>query len=290
MNLVPLNELRSKVEKAIAKRQSETTPFFPFADRRNKNLPFPFFVHEGELTLLAGETGCGKSLLMAQIALHLALKGMYVAVLSLDNGPEKTCERWVHQAIFRKDHPVCTSEEIDKAFQDILKANVCTTSGILPLETIHKMVREAAEQGKGKPTVVFIDSAVYFEDVDNDESYKVAFLGLKRLARELGIHICIVHGMHGLNKEVPHNDLLDVADPDLIYNGADLFCDNIIMLVKNKDKELERNIGKPYNDAIPDHLVKLCKQEIGSEFYIPLWFDETSLSFCTTPDRIPPAL
>ena len=61
--------------------------------------PIDFEFRPGELTVLAGENGSGKSLLLGQIGLHLISCGASLYIASFEMAPVRTIERMLSQTV-----------------------------------------------------------------------------------------------------------------------------------------------------------------------------------------------
>lgn len=66
---------------------------------------FPFKIRQGEMTLVLGKSGKGKTTLLSYITLHLMAQGAKVVVASMEMAPDQTLENYLRQLLGVKKLP-----------------------------------------------------------------------------------------------------------------------------------------------------------------------------------------
>lgn len=79
--------------------------------------PIDFEFRPGELTVLAGENGSGKSLLLGQIGLHLISCGASLYIASFEMAPVRTIERMLMQTVCSTDKRMIEEPDVDLFFK-----------------------------------------------------------------------------------------------------------------------------------------------------------------------------
>lgn len=92
--------------------------------------PIDFEFRPGELTVLAGENGSGKSLLLGQIGLHLISCGASLYIASFEMAPVRTIERMLMQTVCSQNKRKIEAPDVDLFFDNLpQKCGFATCSG-----------------------------------------------------------------------------------------------------------------------------------------------------------------
>jgi twinkle protein len=96
------------------------------------------------------------------------------------------------------------------------------------------------------------------------------------IARDTGMHVHLVHHMKKLEREADIPDKSDVKGTGAIADQVD----NMLLVWRNKKKEVEQQAGKMVAQDEPDARLICCKQRNGEwEGRFALWFDPDSQQF-----------
>jgi twinkle protein len=250
-----------------------------------------FYFRPGEMSVYAGQNGHGKSLVTAQIALHLMDQGEKVCIASFEMKPIQTIRLLSRMFIgmnpfsqeFQNDDGYT---ELDKLFDKFGKWSdkrlwIYDQLGTTNPETVIGMARYCAKELGVKH--IFIDSLMKVVGDEDDMNGQKRFVGeLFALAKDLQVHI---HLIHHLRKPKDENQLPDKHDSKGSGSITDQ-PDNIFMVWRNKAKEEDSRtagkFGKKQDEA--DSLL-LCRKQRhyeGSgdgEPTIGLWLDKDSGQF-----------
>ncbi len=242
-----------------------------------------FQVRPGELTIVAGQSGHGKSLLTGQLALEFAKKKEASCIMSFEMTPARTIDRMLSQ---------CVGKSAD------------TDTAMKALQIIGKHIYVLNKVGSVSPTFVYgaiIDACKKFGCkhifVDNlmkccDEFGDAGMNGTKRfvatlceLAKAFKCHIWLVHHVRKSERETDVVDKYSIRGAAVVTDQAD----NIFILQRNsvKEKQFEQKGFDVKTDADePDMTLTIAKQRNGSwQGRIPLWYDKTHMSICPSPTR-----
>ncbi len=242
-----------------------------------------FQVRSGELTIVAGQSGHGKSLLTGQLALEFAKKNEPSCIMSFEMTPARTIDRMLSQCVGK-------SADADVA----MKA----------LDIIGKHIYVLNKVGSVSPAFVYgavIDACKKFECkhvfVDNlmkccDEFGDAGMNGTKRfvatlceLAKALKCHIWLVHHVRKSEKETDKVDKYSIRGAAVVTDQAD----NIFILQRNAAKERqfeEKGFDRKTDNDEPDLTLTIAKQRNGSwQGRIPLWYDKEHMGICPSPER-----
>lgn len=294
--VVPASQLMDDVVKLIKEEQENPVPFFPFVQQEGENIgqPYPFFVRKGEVTLLAGASGSGKSVLMSQLALHLSQNGVKVGIVPFNTGFDLTFARMITQCQKKNgDQPLSELENKD-AFENVLFLKDFNKQTLGAVEDFVKSVKKASSPDQ--KVVVFVDSLVHLTNNGTEGEYHKVILELMWMAHKMDVHFCLLSNMDyrackqdGLTSS--SLSLYQAASPDYIKHSdiSCAVCSNVITIAKNSKKNYTRDARLDVDDSEPDLLLFLSKQRCGAwNGYIRLWFNEETLCFSTN-NSIPPA-
>ena len=248
----------------------------------------------GELTIVAGASGHGKSALTGQIALDLADQKRKVCIISLEMTPARTLWRMARNMFgyrvcgrmpsHKKEAADCTDkflETIDK--QIFLLDKVGSATPVQVFGTIVKAVNEFGVRH------VIIDNLMRvcpeYGDKAN-ESQKDFIQNLIALTKRLNIHTWLVHHVRkGMNEDEEINKY-SIRGAAAITDNAD----NILLFQRNLKKEKKREPDGHYEDSVdqnePDNVLVVDKQRNGEwQGRIPLWYSAEFMRFYPSYER-----
>lgn len=240
----------------------------------------------GEVTIWGGPNGSGKSLVTGQVALSLCAQGEKTCIASFEMKPTKTLDRMGRQFTHFPLFDVAMSDPAIKAntlqqyaeFRDWTDTRlwIYDQQGTVQWRQVCAVARYCArELGI---THVFIDSLMKCVAGEDDYNGQKAFVDeICSIARDENIH---VHLIHHIKK--PANDSQKPTKYDLKGSGAITDqVDNVIAVWRDKEKERDRQTGKPLQETRPDSLLIVDKQRNGEgwEGYIGLWYHRESQQF-----------
>ncbi len=221
----------------------------------------------GEVSVFAGYSGHGKSLLHGQVQLALIAQQQKVCVASLEMPPIATLRRMARQAM-GSGFP--TNVRIDAFFESMDGLlYVYDQQDTVPWKRMVALARYcAAELGIQH---MVIDSLMKCGiGVDDYTTQKIFVDQLCAVAKDTGLHVhLIAHGRKGAT-EAAQMDKFDIKGASEITDQAD----NVFTLWRNKKKEEALQSGKADNPAEPDAILNVVKQRHGEyEGKFKLWFN-----------------
>jgi len=269
-----IKDTESYVEEVIDYFFNEQTSGYP--------LPFSkmeeeFRIREGELTIVQGISGHGKSMWLNQVILYLT-KVTKCLIASFEMRPAITLTRMIVQSGNQKP-----TEKYIKEFctEKKNKLFIYDQEGVTESEDIYSCLVWAKEVHS--IDVFVIDSLMKISDVNEDdyESQKKFVDTLAVLCRDLKIHIFLVCHTRKVN-EYEKPDAEKIMGSSHIRNLAD----NVICIYRNRSKEVEIREGKDKDDLhyVPDAFMIVQKQRnYPSEPELNLWFNELQLRYREKP-------
>lgn len=239
----------------------------------------------GELSIWAGVNGHGKSALLSQVMLDLAVKQQVSScIASMEMRPIATLARMARQA---------TSEESPgprsvRAFHDKLTDLMWLydQQGTVRHDRMLAVVRYCREELRIQHFV--IDSLMKCGINGDDYNAQKRFVdSLSTYARDSGLHIHLVCHSRKKDSEDRPMDKFDIKGASEITDMAD----NVFTLWRNKAKEAkaERGDDDESSRADPDAVMMCDKQRHGEwEGRIALWFNKTAMQYVSknTPQTI----
>lgn len=271
----------------LGKQSTEIKSLLPW----EKTHPL-FQFRPGEVTLWAGVNGHGKSLVTGMASMSLCTQGEKVCIASFEMKPRKTLERMARQ--WSGEAPSgewMENAEVIESFRDLYSQFkewskdlwLYDQQGTVDSDLLIGVVRYAATELK--VTHFVIDSLMKCVQGEDDYNGQKSFLDrLTSLARDLNIHIHLVHHIRKLENEGKTPDKTDVKGSGSITDQVD----NVLMVWRNKPKEKDIAAGKKTAFDDPDALLICDKQRNGEwEGRIALWYDKASQQFVASPGAVP---
>lgn len=192
----------------------------------------------GELTVVSGEPGIGKSTLCDQAALNIAKCGFHVAVYSWEMPAKQILRRWINLESGLRAHAMKSGRITNEQFatEFIPSAKYFSQLPISILDDASMSMQQLgydmlARRRRNQLDVAIIDYIGQIVDVETDRNEREMrqTTELKRWARKLGIHVLAIHTMpkEGVKEKVPGTAHL--SGPIQNVNNAD----NLIFLVEH---------------------------------------------------------
>ncbi len=247
---------------------------------------------KGELTVVAGASGHGKSAFMGQIALDLASQGKKVCILSLEMTPARTLYRMARQ---QEGLAVCgripqyaegAADRVEMFLKEISRF-VCLLDKVgsaTPKQVFGAIVQAVTKFGCSH---VIIDNLMRvcpeYGDSAN-EAQKNFVQNLIALAKRLDIHVWLVHHVRKGSNETDEINKYSIRGAAAITDNAD----NILLLSRNlsKEKKIEAKFSYEVDAAEGDSILVVDKQRNGDwQGRLAFWFDRRTYRFCPNVNR-----
>jgi len=259
-----------------------------FLGEKSESIEF----RKGELTVVAGASGHGKSALMGQIALDLASQGRKVCILSLEMPPARTLYRMGRQ---QEGLAVCGRipqyrETATDTLEDFLKQIapyiflLDRVGSATPKQVFGAMVQAVTKFGCEH---IIIDNLMRvcpeYGDKAN-EAQKDFIQNLIELAKRFDVHVWLVHHVRKGQSETEEINKYSIRGAAAITDNAD----NVILLCRNlaKEKKLENEYRRDVDESEGDSVLIVDKQRNGDwQGRIQLWFDKQTYQLCPTCER-----
>jgi twinkle protein len=247
-----------------------------------------FRFRPAELTVWAGANGTGKSLLTSQIAIELSAQGEPCCLASFEMSGAMTSFRLMKQVI---GSPSDTDELRNALYALRGRIYLFDQQRRVTYDEMYKLAYYCAKKLKVKH--LFIDSLMMCVDGTDDYNGQKDFVyQLTQIAQHLEIHIhLIAHMRKGSINARSGEEQDNIAGTGAITDLAF----NVFTVIQNREKKAARLIND--EDKLRelqneyDILLKLTKHRNGQMLgAIPLWYCPEYLSYCDSPDRIPPSL
>jgi twinkle protein len=246
-----------------------------------------FEFRDGEVTVLAGPNGHGKSAFSSQVVLNLCVQNQRTCIASLEMAPERTMQRMVKQA-----HGTAYPDE--KYIREMSawtdeKLWLYAQTGSVTAKRMLAVIRYAIDKFGIK--IFVVDNLTKCGIADDDLAGQKSFIdAVTAIAKDTDTHIIIIAHIRksGSDYDLPSkNDIRgSAAITDLV--------DNVFLIYRNKRKEDIRNgklrvkdedYTRSQNEA--DTFVSIEKQRNGAwEDRIGFWYDIQSMQYMTSPDRM----
>lgn len=260
--------------------------FFPAPDAP-KELETPWakvgdrlHFRSSEVTIWAGYSGHGKSLVLNQIAAHGLASGERFCIASMEMPPARTLWRMVRQ-LTGMDRP--SADYVQHCMHWLAdKLWLFDLVGTAKIDRMLEVFFYAARRYQIRHFVV--DSLAKCGLAEDDYNGQKAIVErLVDFAHQHGVHVHLVsHARKGANEDAPPGKM-DVKGTGAITD----MVDNVITVWRNKAKEAKRNAADAEGIAIdpatedkPDAALILSKQRhTGWEGEIWLWFEPASMQY-----------
>jgi len=227
----------------------------------------------GEVTLWGGMNGHGKSLVLGQIGLSLAVQRRRVCIASMEMRPAMTLARICRQSFGANQPDIGFIHEFHRATDGLLY--LYDQQGSVKAAKILAVIRYCADRLKMDHFV--IDSLMKLGIGEDDYNGQKAIVdSLTVVARDFGIHIHLVAHSRKARDEFAAPGKMDVKGTGTITDQVD----NVVTVWRNKVKEREIQDGKNDRSSEPDALLICDKQRNGEwEGKVALWFDPRSFQY-----------
>lgn len=246
-----------------------------------------FAIRPGEVTLWAGVNGHGKSLVTGLMAVSQLVQSEKVCIASFEMKPRKTLDRMMKQFLGvdtqpQGDFELDTIREVYDQFRILAndKLWIYDQQGTVTPERVLAVTRYCFKELGIKQMV--IDSLMKcVKDEDDYNGQKQVIDELCALARDYDAHVHLVHHLKKGNKETDQPDKNDVKGSGAITDQVD----NLMLVWRNKQKEIDRSAGKMVTPSDPDTVVFCRKQRNGTgwEGPIKLYFHPESMQYTSEP-------
>lgn len=236
----------------------------------SKCIDSTFRFEEGGITIWGGVNGNGKSLVMGMCALFWA-ETEPVCIASMEMPPVTTIERMLRQAAMSRQPTKQYVEGVKSILKDklFIYDRVGTVDKKAILGAIHYSARERGVKH------FMVDSLVKCGMRSDDYNSQKEFIDeLQQAAKQLKIHIHIVHHMRKGQNETDVPDKTDIKGAGEIVD----LTDNLIIVNRNTIKQkLEREGSAKFDDSQPDGYIRIAKDRHGGcEDTFAFWWHEES--------------
>lgn len=242
-----------------------------------------FQIRTGELTIVAGQSGHGKSLITGQIALEFAKAHVRSCIMSFEMTPARTLDRMISQCVGKRADTDTALSALQSLGKDIY---VLDKVGSVKPDFVYGAIISAARDYGCKQ--IFVDNLMKCCDEFGDAGMngtKNFIATLCELAKALKCHIWLVHHVRKSEKTTDTIDKYSIRGAAVVTDQAD----NIILLQRNQAKEKtfeEKGFDPVLDNDEPDAVLTVAKQRNGAwQGKVPLWFNTDFLEYCEGPER-----
>ena len=231
-----------------------------------------FRLRPAEMTVWAASNGSGKSTIISEIMLSLALRGQRVVILSLEMPAYSVAAKMAIQA-FCNRHP---ARSVVEAWADALADSLAfldLVGDLTPDECI-RLVRYCAHE-LGTQHIV-IDNLTKIVSADNEhaEQQRRFVAQLHRTAIDTGMHVhLIAHTRKPADDEKSPPNRYEVAGSRTLVDQPD----NVVLIWRNREKERRQSNGELGVAEECDVLLNVDKQR-HADFtgHIKFWMDRAA--------------
>lgn len=245
-------------------------------------------IRPGELTLLAGANGSGKSMLAGQIVAWQMAAGVTSVVASMEMSVQETLKRMVCQC-YGGQYTTDFARWWGDAYRETLW--VWDVQDVVPADKVLDRVEAVSQYLNAK--IVVIDSLLkcgLAQDGEGHLSKQTQFIDrLQHAAKHLGVHIILVVHLRKPERG-QKSGKYDIRGASQISDLAD----NVLLIHPNADKreaeqlmEQRQHLTPAQTEALSkaDAILEVSKQRHGAwEGQVRLDFDSRSLLFTQTGD------
>ena len=237
--------MTESIRTATAAHESSEAPGVPSGVERLDEMLGGF--HAGELIVIGGRPGMGKSSLAASMATHAATCGHGVAVISLEMSPESIAARIISEATAMQGRPVpysgarrgtLTDSEFATyiaAAKDVVDLPISfTPPQCRDLDSIYSAARRMQKlfASRGTPLgLIIVDYVQLIRGAPNQSRYEVVTgisIALKSMALTLGVPVLALSQLNrGVDARDDHRPMTsDLKESGQLEQDADviLFC------------------------------------------------------------------
>lgn len=276
--------------------------FYPVEGHRpGVSLPWidanQLLLRPGEVSMLAGINGHGKSQIAGQITLEAMAQGWRSCVASLEFKPHKWLTRITRQAC---GLPLPSHSYIRRAFDWYDgKLWVFDVTGTAKINKLMEVCEYAARRHSIRFFVIDNLSKLGIDAEDRDAE-KQFIDRLTDFARDFDVHVLLVHHVRKPEGNVGENKPPSKMDVKGSGSLTDMI-DTLLVVWRNKPKErdlaeharaqadLPPDVREPHKaETAPDGKLSCHKQRNGdAEPSAYLWFDQKSYQYVDRPNRRP---
>jgi len=238
-----------------------------------------FSVRKGELTIMTGVSGHGKSMMLSQICLYL-MNYTKVLIASLEMKPVLSLHRMLTQKLGSQYPTEKYVREFCEEFNE--KLYIYDQQGVTSSQDIFAVL----QYGKHilGIEVFIVDSLMKVGNIseENYEEQKKFTDNLAAHCRDLDIHVFLVCHTRKMADEYQRPDATNILGSSHIRNLAD----NILLCFRNREIEDLKFAGNcpPEREDEPTAYLTVQKQRNHTfEGTFGLWFEEKSLSYRERP-------
>ena len=247
-------------------------------------MPWPginFRFRPGEVTILAGTNGHGKSQGVGQITLAAMANGERACLASLEFRPRKLLKRLVRQGTCQAEPPIIEIRQAHEWMGD--KLWIYDYCGVAFADKILSVFDYARR--KYGITLFVIDNLSKLNISMDDYNKQAEFINkLMAFAKDADVHVILVAHMRKSSDENKTGGKMDVKGSGSITD----LPDNCLVWWRNKGKEAAKKEGKRDKDSEPDGACYCTKQREGEdEPRIRLWFHPASQQYTASPTMTP---
>lgn len=245
----------------------------------------PFRFRDGELTIISGEPGHGKSQWLYQSHIHEMLECNKTFIVSMEIPPKKMLVLLSHVMIgYFPEH-----QSLERCL-DWLDHHLVFHSSCSPKDPEKTVTRKEllgdmdyAHKRFGVKRFV-IDSLHFLVGKDDYEGQDTFTRSLRRFVDRTQTHVSLV--AHANIKQ--RNEKQIPGKHDVEGSGGMMKpIDNGLTIWRNSEKQDRLDNGDMGAAALHDGIIKVWKQrETGEEFQRKLWFDKFSKTFRERPDNV----
>ena len=235
-----------------------------------------FRFRPGEVTVLAGYNGHGKTQGAGHICVDAMVQGEKACIASLEFKPRKLLRRMARQVAAEDEPSIKKLREVHEWYAGKLWIyDYCGVASADKLLTVFDYARR--KYGIG---LFIIDNLsklnVSMERADEQAAFINRLMGF---AKDSESHVILVAHMRKGEHEIKVGNKMDVKGSGAITDLAD----NCLIWWRNKQKEDKRREGDRSADNQPDAICQCTKQREGDdEPKIKLWFHAASYQFTET--------
>lgn len=239
-----------------------------------------------DITVWSGSGGTGKSLLVGMFVLDWIHQGARVCLGSFEMSPARTLERMARQYFAKKLTLKNYQDVMDFWHKIDTRLTLFSEVGEVSIHSLEQFIFSAVNRF-GCDTFVF-DPLMRFCP-DELDAQNFAIKKLCSLAQKYEVHIHIVHHMRKKpSSDLKHWDFYDSLDISNVKGASGIVdnASNVITMARHLGKQKRYEEKQEWDDSLPDIGIRIVKnRHLGTQAFIPLWYDKRSLTLCDSPER-----